>query len=111
MQLVFQACTHCALTAYTRLHLKTEDGLKTSLILSRVAKIAAVLIVFVAFTWQARVQHQTLGASEHSMLTQQAGLIPQDWAKHRQAQVKEITRTIPNRFALSKAYNGADEAL
>ena len=111
MQLVFQACTHCALTAYTRLHLKMKDVLKTPVVVGRVAKVAAVLVVFISITWQARVQHQTVGINEHSMLTLQAGLIPQDWAKHRQAQVKEVTRTIPNRFALSKAYNATDEAL
>ncbi len=85
--------------------------LKSFVSVGRVAKVAAVAIVFIAITWQARVQHQSSSNGEQSILTQQAGMIPQDWAKHRKAQVKELTRVMPNRFALSKAYYDTDETL
>ena len=85
--------------------------MKPSVFVARLFKVAVIAVVFVAITWQAHVQQKSPISEGTSTLTQQAGMVPQDWAKHRQAQVKELTRVMPNRFALSKAYIDSEEAL
>jgi len=74
-------------------------------------KVTAVVVVAVTITWQTRTQHQSTRVESEDILTQQAGMIPQPWVEHRKAQVKELTRTMPNRFALSKAYYGTENPL
>ncbi|MFK8054513.1 MAG: hypothetical protein AB8F78_00215 [Saprospiraceae bacterium] len=81
--------------------------MKTSVVLGRVVKVAAVVVITATITWQSRTEHQVKGGEDRDILTQQAGLVPQPWVDYR----KEQVHSMPNRFALSKAYYGTENAL
>lgn len=85
--------------------------MKSKVVLGRIVKVAAVVIITATITWQARTQQEAMGNQPQGVLNQQAGMIPRSLAEFRKAQVQELTRTMPNRFALSKAYYGIENAL
>lgn len=74
-------------------------------------KVSAVVVVAATITWQTRNQHQEMNARSQGISSQQVGMVQEPWVKFRKEQVKELTRTMPNRFALSKAYYGKEDAI
>jgi len=63
-----------------------------------------VVVVSATIAWQAQAEQRT---SSHS----ESGVLVSPLLEHRAAQVREQNRSMPNRFALSKAYYGDGDAM
>jgi len=77
---------------------------RTPVVLGRIAKVSAVVVVSAAIAWQAQSEHS---ASGHSVQNETISPL----LKYRAAQVREHHYSMRNRFELSKAYYGSGDAL